>query len=103
MDKIKHNIKIKGNKKKMREDNFKKVDWQMKRLPSLARALNGIFVSEKKQVIKLETLLNKLNYSDRLESDIQRLIESSNGWLSNQRRWVRKKQEDINNVCKQLM
>ena len=87
----------------MRDDNFKIVDWQMKRLPTLARALNGVFVSEKKQVIKLESLLNKLNYSDRLESDIQRLIEFSNGWLSNHRGWVRKKQEDINNVCKQLM
>ena len=45
---------------------------------------------KKKQVIKLESLLNKLNYSDRLESDLQRLIESSNGWLSNHRGWVRK-------------
>ena len=57
------------------------------------------FLFQKKK-IKLESLLNKLNYSDRLESDIQRLIESSNGWLSNHRGWVRKKQEDINNVCK---
>ena len=47
MEEIKHKIKIKAAKKKMREDNFKKVDWQMKRLPSLARALNGVFVSEK--------------------------------------------------------
>ena len=71
----------------------------MKRLPTLARALNGVLFSEKKQVIQLETHLNKLNYFDRLESDIQRLIESCNGWLSNHRGWVRKKQEDINNVC----
>ena len=48
MEEIKHEIKIKGVKKKMREDNFKKVDWQMKMMPNLARALNGVFVSEKK-------------------------------------------------------
>ena len=47
MEEIKLKIKIKAAKKKMREDIFKKVDWQMKRLPSLARALNGVFVSEK--------------------------------------------------------
>ena len=49
----------------------------MKSLPNLARALNGVFVSEKK-VIKLEVLVTKWNYSDTLESDIQRVIESSN-------------------------
>ena len=62
----------------------------MKSLPNLARALNGVFASEKKQVIKLEVLVTKVNYSDTLESDIQKVIESSNDWLSNYRGWVRK-------------
>ena len=87
----------------MHEDNLKNIDWQMKRLTNWARALNGVFVLEKKHVIKLEILLTKLNYSDTLESDIKRLIESSNGWLSKYRGSVRKKQEDINTICKQLM
>ena len=41
-------------------------------------------------VIKLEVLVTKVNYSDTLESDIKRVIESSNNWLSNYRGWVRK-------------
>ena len=75
----------------------------MKRLPGVARAVNGAFVSEKKQVIKLDVLLTKLNPSNTIESDVQRLIDSSNGWLSNHRGWIRKTQEDINYVCKRLM
>ena len=75
----------------MRNDNFKKVDWQMKRLPNLARALNDFLFQKNKQDIKLEVIVTKLDYSDILESDIQRLIESSNCWLSNYRGWVRLK------------
>ena len=47
-EEIKHKIISKGVKKKMRNDNFKKVDWQMKRLPNLARALNEFFCFRKK-------------------------------------------------------
>ena len=87
----------------MHEDNLKNIHWQMKRLTNLARALNEVYVLEKKHVIKLEILLTKLNYSDTLKSGIKRLIESSNGWLSKYRGSVRKKQEDINTICKQHM
>ena len=79
----------------MREDNLKKVDWQIMRLPNLARELNEFLFQKKKLVIQHEVLLTKLNYSDTLESDIKRLIESSNGWLSNHRGWVRKKNKKI--------
>ena len=49
------------------------------------------FVSLKNKFIKLEVLATKMDNSDILISDIQRLIESSNCWLSNYRGWVRLK------------
>ena len=38
----------------MCEDNFKKVHWQIKWLPNFARALNGVFVSEKNKSLNLK-------------------------------------------------
>ena len=79
----------------------------MKRLPDQARALNRIFVlDKKKQVVRLEVLFTKYNLSNTLESDIQSVIDSSNGWLSNIRDWVRKKQVIsimfASELCRQL-
>jgi hypothetical protein len=101
-EEIAQKIKNRTAHKNKRDAQFQKIDWQKKRLPDLARAVNAVFNIEQKRVIKLDILLRKLKASSKLESDIQRLINSSNGWLKNHRGWIRKQPDDINFVCKQL-
>ena len=78
---------------------MKNIDWQKMRLPELARAINQIFVSENRNVIQLGQITSKLQSSSKLESDIQRLIDSSQGWLQNIRGWIKRRPENINFIC----
>ena len=38
--------------KKKRELKMKTIDWQLKRLPTLARLIHNIFISEQKSALK---------------------------------------------------
>ena len=89
--KLKKKIEKKSEKKAKREKKFGQIDWQMKRLPKLARAVNAIFCSEQKSSIKFEILATKVGNNSRSTiSDLERLIKESNGWLIRHKDWVRK-------------
>ena len=79
------------------------IDWQRKRLPDVARAVHNVYVIENKRVIELEKLIEKLKPKYNLRSDIQRLIDGSDGWLINFRGWIRKRPDDINLICQMFM
>jgi hypothetical protein len=72
---------------------MKHIDWQLLRLERLARLVNKIFLSEKKTALKLEFLEEKLIHSDyscsNIESDLERLIKNSNGWLKTWKGWIK--------------
>ena len=98
-------VKKKSDKKAKREKKFRKIDWQLKRLPQLARAINNVFISEKKSSIKFKALAEKVgNGSKTAVQDLERLIKLSNGWLLKFRGWVKRKAKtDINDVSKLLV
>ena len=98
-EEIENKIKKRMTKKLNREEKMKNIDWQKMRLPELARAINQIFVSENRNVIQLGQITSKLQSSSKLESDIQRLIDSSQGWLQNIRGWIKRRPENINFIC----
>ena len=99
--KIKEKIRKKSYKKQRRQHKFNKVDWQKKRLPQLARAVNSVFISESKSTLNIYQLLEKTNYeSVDKKGDLERLIQESNEWLKVQKGWVRRKSSrDINDIC----
>ncbi len=99
--KIKEKIRKKSRKKQIRQQKFNNIDWQKKRLPSFARAVNTVFTLEKKSTLHLNQLLEKTTYeSVAKKSDLERLIQESNGWLKVQEGWVRRKSsQDINDIC----
>ena len=92
--KLKNKINRRNSIKKKRESQFKKVDWQLKRMSRLANLVNKIFLSESKTSLKLEFLIEKLKYCEypcsSIDSDLERIIKCSNGWLKPWRGWVRK-------------
>lgn len=102
-EEIEHKIKKRMAKKNKRDEKMNNIDWQRKRLPDVARALHNVYVTENKRVIELEKLVERLEPRYKLRSDIQRLIDGSDGWLKNFRGWIRKRPDDINLVCKKLM
>jgi hypothetical protein len=83
-ERLKNIIEIKSMKKQKREKKMKQIDWQHQRLDRLARLVNQNFVSEKKTALKGEFLEEKLIHSDyscsTVKSDLERLIQNSNGW-----------------------
>ena len=103
--KLKKKIEKKSKKKAKREKKFGQIDWQMKRLPKLARAVNAIYCSEQKSSIKFKMLATKVGNNSRSTiSDLGRLIKESNGWLIRHKDWVRKKYfANINDVCNSLV
>lgn len=60
--KIREKIRKKSRRKQIRQQKFNNIDWQKKRLPALARAVNTVFTLEKKSTLHLHQLLEKTNY-----------------------------------------
>jgi hypothetical protein len=91
--------------KEIYERNSKKAfDWQLKILPTLARLIHYIFISEQKSALKKDFLFEKIKQSDytstHLVSDFNRLVKQTGGWLMPFKEWVKRRSKyDINNVC----
>ena len=104
-DKLLKKIQKKTEKKAKREKRFGQIDWQLKKLPKLARAVNSIYLSEQKSSIKFEILNSKLGNNSRSTiSDLERLIKESKGWLIRYKDWVKRKSSaDINKICNSLV
>ena len=105
VEKVKENQRIRN----VRDLFFIKTDWQKKKLPVLARKINSIFISEKKSVLKKKILIEKYLCSETqsfasAESDLERLIMASNGWLKTVSLSYIKRIDsyNINDVCKYL-
>ena len=82
VDKIQEKQRIRN----IRNLFFETNDWQIKKMPALARKINAIFISEQKSVLKKNILIEKSMFSETqsfasVEKDIDRLISESNGWL----------------------
>ena len=60
-EQIEKHIKIKQAKKSKREEKLKQIDWQLKRMPELARKINHIFIKENKSVINIKTIHKNIN------------------------------------------
>ena len=103
--KLMQKIQKKTEKKARRAKRFGQIDWQLKRLPKLARAVNSVYCSEQKSSIKFEILLSRVgNNSRSTSSDLERLIKESKGWLIRYRDWVKRKSSaDINDICNSLV
>ena len=90
--------------KKKRELKMKTIDWQLKRLPTLARLIHNIFISEQKSALKKDFLFEKVKHSyytsTHLVSDFDRLVKQTGSWLIPFKEWVKRRSKyDINNVC----
>ena len=101
--KIKHNSFL----KRKRELKIRCMDWQFKRLGTLARTINSIYFFEQKKVMKMDILLEKIRYRKyclvSIKSDLNRLIENSNGWLTLFKDMVKINSDmNINSVCELL-
>ena len=108
-DSIKEQIKEKQILKENRAHQFNQIDWQKKSMPELARLVNTIFISEKKQTLNENILIEKISFSGYntvrpVKDDLERLIKVSSGWLT--RVGVvfirRKRMMDINIVCENM-
>jgi hypothetical protein len=102
-ERLKNIIEIKSMKKQKREKKMKQIDWQHQRLDRLARLVNKKKLSEKKTALKGEFLEEKLIHSDyscsTVKSDLERLIQNSNGWLKVWKGWIKKNSSmDVTNV-----
>ena len=106
---IMRKIKEKERRKKHREIQFNRVDWQKKSMPELARIINTIFISEQKSVLHKNLLIEKIKNSHyqtvrSIEQDLSRLKQLSNGWLKQTRGWIRRNNMmDINIVCDSII
>lgn len=83
LEKIKRKQAIKEN----RERQFKKIDWQKKDMPELARLVNTIFISERRNALTKLKLLEKIDYcgyhSGRpITDDLKRLMSLCPNFLS---------------------
>ena len=73
--------------KEHREKQVQAIDWQKKSLPELARIVNSVFVSERKNVLLNAKLLEKIEscgyHSTRpTQADLSRLIDLVPEFLS---------------------
>ena len=91
---------------KERKAKFDQIDWQAQRLPEVARLVNRLFISQEKSVIRYEALTEKMKYvrgSSKVESDLNLLIERTNGWLKTFGGWVKRDTSmEINEICNKL-
>ena len=101
-----YKIREKERNNKRRSEQFNKLDWQIKSMPELARLVNSIYMSNHKSTLHKKYLIDKIecmNYKTvrKIEDDLTRLIEISNGWLREYNKgWIRRNQTiDINNFC----
>ena len=82
------------NRKISEQKKFNQIDWQKKRLPELARFVNSIYTSHKVNTMKKEKLIANVRFvgyrSINIESDVDRLIKTSNNWLCEFRGWIKK-------------
>ena len=104
-EELKKKIKRKNLIKKRREQNFKQIDFQLKRMNQLINLVNKIFLSESRSSLKLEFLTEKIKQceysSSSIDEDLKRLIKESNGWLKTWRGWVKRKSStDVKDVLK---
>jgi hypothetical protein len=79
----------------------------LKRLPTLARIVHNIFISEQRSAIEKEVLLEKIRYSDyssaNIEADFDRLVNKTDRWLIIFNEWIKRNSKwDINKACKIL-
>ena len=103
-ERLKKKIEKKNATKKKRELRMKTIDWQLKRLPTLARLIHNIYISEQKSALKKDFLFEKIKHSDytstHLVSDFDRLVKQTGSWLIPFKEWVKRRSKyDINNVC----
>ena len=101
-----YKIREKERNNERRYEQFNKIDWQIKSMPELARLVNSIYMSNHKSTLHKKYLIDKIecmNYKTvrKIEDDLTRLIEISNGWLREYNKgWIRRNQTiDINNFC----
>ena len=104
-EELKEKIKRKNLIKKKREQNFKQIDLQLKRMNKLTNLVNKIFLSESRSSLKLEFLIEKIKQceysSSSIGDDLNRLITESKGWLKTWRGWVKRKSSvDVKDVMK---
>ena len=80
----------------------KMPNWQMDRLPKLARIINKIFVSQQKNLIKTEDLLERISNSEyrsmNIVADLNKLVETTDGWLTKIDGLLKRKPEDMNYI-----
>ena len=100
-------VKENSEKKKKREEVFSQIDWQGDRVKYLARYINNAFLSERRSCIKKDRLfdfaINSGYSSSKIEKDFIRLINHTNGWISNWRGWCKRNSKtDINKVIQML-
>jgi hypothetical protein len=98
-EKLPMKIEKKQLKKARREKMLNEIDFQKNRLPDLARKINSLFIRENKSVLSLITIYSSLG---EIDSDFQRLVSSSKGWLTETKGCIRKKPMDINIICSDL-
>ena len=104
MERLLKKIERRNKKKRMRAMKIqaKMPNWQMDRLPKLARIINKIFVSQQKNLIKTEDLLERISNSEyrsmNIVADLNKLVETTDGWLAKIDGLLKRKPEDMNYI-----
>ena len=104
MERLLKKIERRNKKKRMRAMKIqaKMPNWQMDRLPKLARIINKIFVSQQKNLIKTEDLLERISNSEyrsmNIVADLNKLVETTDGWLTKIDGLLKRKPEDMNYI-----
>ena len=100
-EQIRTKIQRKNEKKLKRQHRIDSIDWQYQRLSDLSRLINNIYISEKKKALRFNILVDRLVFikeanHETITSDLHRLINSSNGWLTIINGWVKIHSEKYN-------
>lgn len=102
LEQLKKKIELREKKKKERELKLKEINFQNLRLPRFAREINALFISEQKNVLRLDIIQSKIKKCFKFEEDLTCLINSTGTWLQKINGYLRKKPCDINSICKTL-
>ena len=93
-EELKQKIERKNLIKKKKEQNFKQIDFQLKRMKQLTNLVNKIFLAESRSSLKIYFLTEKIKrceYSSiSINEDLSRLMKESNGWLKPWRGWLKR-------------
>ena len=106
-EELKKKIEIKKNLKNKRQRKIENIDWQLLRLPTMAKKINNIFLTEKKASLNMKNLCEKLKFMgcspNSIENDLDRIIQKTDGWLKVWKgRLKRNPDMDINKIVIKL-